>query len=99
MLNFFDFVYLNKPGKLKSPIKEFPKIVSDFKIVNDTNREKYTDFSWNFVGANTKQFTHCYHNYPAMMIPQIAERILTKYGADSHLLFDPYCGTGTSLQF
>jgi DNA modification methylase len=32
-----------------------------------------------------------------MMIPQLAERILTKYGAGSHLLFDPYCGTGTSL--
>jgi site-specific DNA-methyltransferase (cytosine-N4-specific) len=59
--------------------------------------KKYTDFSWDFVGANTKQFTHCYHNYPAMMIPQIAERILSKYGEDSHLLFDPYCGTGTSL--
>jgi tRNA G10 N-methylase Trm11 len=59
--------------------------------------KKYTDFSWDFVEANTKQFTHCYHNYPAMMIPQIAERILVKYGADSKLLFDPYCGTGTSL--
>lgn len=59
--------------------------------------KKYADFSWDFVGANTKQFTHCYHNYPAMMIPQIAERILIKYGAGSHLLFDPYCGTGTSL--
>lgn len=59
--------------------------------------KKYIDFSWDFVGANTKQFTHCFHNYPAMMIPQIAERILTKYGADSNLLFDPYCGTGTSL--
>lgn len=59
--------------------------------------KKYIDFSWDFVGANTKQFTHCYHNYPAMMIPQIAERILAKYGAGSHTLFDPYCGTGTSL--
>lgn len=58
---------------------------------------KYIDYSWDFRQANTKQFTHCYHNYPAMMIPQIAERILTKYGANSHLLFDPYCGTGTSL--
>ncbi|MCC7224567.1 MAG: hypothetical protein IT273_12640 [Chitinophagales bacterium] len=58
---------------------------------------KYIDYSWDFRQANTKQFTHCYHNYPAMMIPQIAERILTKYGVDSHLLFDPYCGTGTSL--
>ena len=62
-----------------------------------STQTKYTDFSWDFVGANTKQFTHCYHNYPAMMIPQIAERILTKYATDSRLLFDPYCGTGTSL--
>ncbi|TAE32811.1 MAG: DNA methyltransferase [Candidatus Kapaibacterium sp.] len=58
---------------------------------------KYIDYSWDFRQADTKTFTHCYHNYPAMMIPQVAERILTKYGADSHLLFDPYCGTGTSL--
>lgn len=59
--------------------------------------KKYIDYSWDFVGANTKQFTHCYHNYPAMMIPQIAERILLKYGTSSTILFDPYCGTGTSL--
>ena len=58
---------------------------------------KYTDFSWDFRHSNTKTFTHCYHNYPAMMIPQVAERILAKYGVDAYLLFDPYCGTGTSL--
>jgi site-specific DNA-methyltransferase (cytosine-N4-specific) len=58
---------------------------------------KYNDDSWDFRQENTKTVTHCYHNYPAMMIPQVAERILAKYGANSHLLFDPYCGTGTSL--
>jgi site-specific DNA-methyltransferase (cytosine-N4-specific) len=58
---------------------------------------KYIDYSWDFRQANTKTFTHCYHNYPAMMIPQVAERILTKYGVGSKTLFDPYCGTGTSL--
>lgn len=63
----------------------------------ERKEKKYADFSWDFVGVDTKQFTHCYHNYPAMMIPQIAERILTKYGVGSRLLFDPYCGTGTSL--
>jgi tRNA G10 N-methylase Trm11 len=60
-------------------------------------RKKYADYSWDFIGANTKQFTHCYHSYPAMMIPQIAERILAQYGTQSSVLFDPYCGTGTSL--
>ncbi len=58
---------------------------------------KYVDFTWDFRTADTKTFTHCYHSYPAMMIPQVAERILMKYGTGSRLLFDPYCGTGTSL--
>jgi len=58
---------------------------------------KYTDFTWDFRKANTKHATHCFHAYPAMMIPQIAEKLLTKYGQESQKLFDPYCGTGTSL--
>ncbi len=59
--------------------------------------KKYTDESWNFGEANTKTLTHCYHSYPAMMIPQVAARLIEKYGENANLLFDPYCGTGTSL--
>ena len=29
------------------------------------------DDSWSFKNADTKEFTHCYHSYPAMMIPQV----------------------------
>lgn len=59
--------------------------------------KKYTDNSWDFRTANTKTFTHCFHNYPAMMIPQIAGRLLDLYGKVGDTLFDPYCGTGTSI--
>ncbi len=59
--------------------------------------KKYTDSSWDFTEANTKTLTHCFHAYPAMMIPQIASRLIEKYGTKAQLLFDPYCGTGTSL--
>ena len=59
--------------------------------------KKYRDETWDFRTANTKQYTHCFHSYPAMMIPQVAGRILDKYGRKAKLLFDPYCGTGTSL--
>jgi len=59
--------------------------------------KKYRDNTWNFPGANTKQCTHCFHSYPAMMIPQVAGRILDEFGKNAKLLFDPYCGTGTSL--
>jgi len=52
---------------------------------------------WDFKTANTKEYTHCFHNYPAMMIPQIARRLLARYAKNAQWLFDPYCGTGTSL--
>ncbi len=60
-------------------------------------QKKYSDSSWNFKEANTKTLTHCYHSYPAMMIPQVAARLIEKFGKNAKLLFDPYCGTGTSL--
>ncbi len=58
---------------------------------------KYIDESWDFRNENTKEITHCFHNYPAMMIPHVAERLISRYGGNAGLLFDPYCGTGTSL--
>ena len=61
-----------------------------------TNR-KYKDETWDFVKADTKEYTHCLHNYPAMMIPQIVRKLLNQYGTPNGWVFDPYCGTGTSL--
>jgi len=58
---------------------------------------KYTDTTWDFKQADTKEFTHCFHSYPAMMIPQIARKLIESYSKNVKLLFDPYCGTGTSL--
>ncbi len=58
---------------------------------------KYKDETWDFVKADTKEYTHCFHNYPAMMIPQIARALLNRYGTPNGWLLDPYCGTGTSL--
>jgi site-specific DNA-methyltransferase (cytosine-N4-specific) len=55
------------------------------------------DGSWDFPKENVKQYTHCMHRYPAMMIPQIPRRIINKYGEKGAILFDPYMGTGTSL--
>jgi site-specific DNA-methyltransferase (cytosine-N4-specific) len=53
---------------------------------------------WTFNGASTRELTHCYHDYPARMIPQIAGKLLDMFATlDATLLFDPYCGTGTSL--
>lgn len=52
---------------------------------------------WTFHGAPTRELTHVYHDYPARMIPQIAAKILDLYGYRATCVFDPYCGSGTSL--
>lgn len=58
----------------------------------DSNAE-----DWDYATANTKTHTHCYHVYPAMMIPQVARRLIRLYGRPEGLLLDPFCGSGTSL--
>ena len=52
---------------------------------------------WDFRSADTKEYTHCFHIYPAMMIPQVARGLINLYGKEGGILFDPYCGTGTSM--
>ena len=55
---------------------------------------------WDFASVDTKEWTHGYHAYPAMMIPQVA-RSLIQFVCDRHpdirTLFDPFMGSGTSL--
>lgn len=59
--------------------------------------DRASDEDWTFDGASTRDLTHCYHDYPARMIPQVARKVLDLFGHNSRVLFDPYCGTGTSL--
>lgn len=81
-------------GKRHSNIVSEPEVVyRNFKQRDN----KVIDESWDFRKANTKEFTHCFHPYPAMMIPQVARRIIHTYGSKAKVLFDPFCGTGTSL--
>lgn len=57
------------------------------------------DDRWTYRDADTKEYTHCYHAYPAMMIPQVARALINEYAPEGKLefLMDPYMGSGTSL--
>ncbi len=57
------------------------------------------DNFWSFKTADTKEFTHCYHTYPAMMIPQVARTLIERYKPSDglSLIMDPYMGSGTTL--
>ena len=52
---------------------------------------------WDYRAVNTKEYTHGIHPYPAVMIPHVARRLIQSYGRSGGVLFDPYCGTGTTL--
>ncbi len=58
---------------------------------------KMEEIDWTFAGANTRDFTHIYHDYPARMIPQIPRTLLKYLDIRHGVLFDPYCGSGTTL--
>lgn len=57
------------------------------------------DDNWSFWEADTKEYTHGYHSYPAMMIPQVCRSLIEQYHPEGRfsLLFDPYMGSGTTL--
>ena len=52
---------------------------------------------WNFAKADTSYLTHGLHDYPARMIPQIAERLIKRYTPNKGRILDPFCGSGTTL--
>jgi len=55
------------------------------------------DPTWDFHGENSKISIHGIHTYPAMMLPQIAKRLIEEYGKNSKMNLDPFCGSGTVL--
>ncbi|MBE7536476.1 MAG: DNA methyltransferase [Anaerolineales bacterium] len=65
-------------------------------FIESPKQEKNND-DWTFNGASTRELTHCYHDYPARMIPQVAGKLLDLFGISAKSLFDPYSGSGTSL--
>jgi DNA modification methylase len=63
----------------------------------ETEGRTLVDHSWDFEKADTKYSNHGFHSYPAMMIPQVARRLIEEYGNGSKTLLDPFMGSGTAV--
>ncbi len=56
------------------------------------------ELDWTFQNEDTREFSHVYHDYPARMIPQIPRKIISLLNEkEGNFLFDPYCGSGSTL--
>lgn len=67
------------------------------EAAKDSKYQRRIDYSWDFRGEKTKSYTHGLHTYPAMFIPQVANRLLQKYSKKGDLVCDIFCGSGTAL--
>lgn len=65
--------------------------------VSDSEFTRRIDYSWDFKGEKTKPYTHGFHTYPAMFIPQVAKRLLQNYSKKGDTVCDIFCGSGTTL--
>jgi len=64
---------------------------------SSSTKERRIDYSWDFRGENIKPYTHGFHNYPAMFIPQLVRRLILNCSQTSDIICDIFCGSGTTL--
>jgi len=77
-------------------IRNFERQVEREKA-SDHKLQRRIDYSWDFNRAKTKPYTHGFHAYPAMFIPQVARRLLLTYSQKGNTICDIFCGSGTAL--
>src|SRR5579862_111558 len=52
---------------------------------------------WDFADAETGEFTHTFHSYPAKFIPQISGTLIDYLTQPGDTVADVFCGSGTTL--
>ncbi|HEY0088487.1 MAG TPA: transcriptional repressor LexA [Candidatus Lokiarchaeia archaeon] len=83
-------------GVVVKIIRNFERQIEKQKASNP-KLQRRVDYSWDFNGAKTKPYTHGFHTYPAMFIPQVARRLLLNYSKKGDTVCDIFCGSGTAL--
>ncbi len=87
-------------GKVVSIIRNMEEETLPSVPTQTGSSEKYQrriDYSWDFSKAKTKTYTHGFHGYPAMFIPQLARRLILSYSKEGDTVSDIFCGSGTAL--
>jgi len=81
-------------------IEEFQQLREQLELLEirtDIEERLDQDEDWDYAQVDTKIATHCFHTYPAMMIPQVARRLIEMYSNKDDVMLDPFCGSGTVL--
>jgi DNA modification methylase len=63
----------------------------------DSTREALLKVNWDFPNAHSNYGLHRLHWYPATFIPQIPAYLIELFSKENDLVYDPFCGVGTTL--
>ncbi len=83
-------------GVVVKIIRNLEQYIEKEKVANNKFQRRI-NYSWDFNRAKTKPYTHGFHTYPAMFIPQVAKRLLLSYSKKGDTICDIFCGSGTAL--
>ena len=83
-------------GKVVSVIRNLNNGKKEIEKSSTTQKRRF-DYSWDFRGEDTKPYTHGFHTYPAMFIPQLARRLILNCSQIGDTICDIFCGSGTAL--
>jgi excisionase family DNA binding protein len=88
------------------PSANISKLQQQISIRNSISHKQHYDSSlnifkwideWDFKKYQTKTYTHGFHIYPAMFIPQIARKLIEAFSLEGETICDIFCGSGTTL--
>jgi len=77
----------------------FTSTLKRTSIYSHSNHHKYEvdNSEWDFAEDDTQEHLHTLHPYPARFIPQIPRKAILEYSVEGDVVFDPFCGCGTTL--
>ena len=92
--------FYRKEVEIRGVVVKITRNLENQTEKENASDEKYSrriDYSWDFCGEKTKSSTHGFHTYPAMFIPQVANRLIKNYSQAGDTICDIFCGSGTAL--
>lgn len=88
------------------PTPSIAKLQQQIAVRNIRNHKHHYDTGtdifrwideWDFKSYQTKTYTHGFHTYPAMFIPQVARKLIEVFSSEHDTVCDIFCGSGTTL--
>ena len=72
-------------------------VISGEQLSDECIVAAMSDLDWDFADAETGEFTHGFHPYPAKFIPQLSDTLIDFLTAPGDTVADVFCGSGTTL--